>query len=126
MAPHWDIYAGRKDEAAFAATIDELLSREPCATALIVRDRMLRWVYKALERRGVRVGKDISVMGRGGLEVAEAVDPPATTVRIRRDVAATMALDSLNRLVAGERIEDIQYVPAELVVRESTGPAPSG
>ena len=74
-------------------------------------------------------------MGYDDIELAAYVDPPLTTVRQSTDEMAERAVaDLLERLGPGRgpaRVEvegapgETTMVPVELVVRESSGPAPA-
>jgi DNA-binding LacI/PurR family transcriptional regulator len=97
------------------------------ATAVVAyNDEIAVGVVNRLADRGVRVPADLSVIGFDDTALAEMVTPRLTTVRLRAaDVgqeAARMLLDGLH----GRSVDDPRAVPAELIVRASTGPVPPG
>ncbi len=96
-------------------------ARMPC------RLRALR----GLRERGIRVPEDVSVVGFDDVEWARFCEVPLTTGRSPRRDPAEMAVRELIRCVddgseaaRDGRCCDIVLTP-ELVVRQSTGPAPA-
>ncbi|MGD8486441.1 MAG: LacI family DNA-binding transcriptional regulator [Chloroflexota bacterium] len=80
---------------------------------------------KALLRR---VPETVSVIGFDDIELAPYVDPPLTTVRQHTDVMGYWAVGTLLELIASGEDQAaeaaVKRIPVEVVVRESTGPAP--
>ena len=72
-----------------------------------------------LRERGYRVPEDVSVVGYDDVEPAAHSFPPLTTVRQPLDLAGVHLVDSLLRIMAGEKPES-DLLPTKLVVREST------
>jgi DNA-binding LacI/PurR family transcriptional regulator len=122
VQPHW-VSNGLFDDATTMESLKQIFSREPYPTALLVRDPHLPAIYRFLESKGLRVGREVSVVGTDDLAAASMVRPKATTVRNPRDVMVTMTFAMLDRILNGENVDEVQEVPVELVVRESTGPA---
>jgi DNA-binding LacI/PurR family transcriptional regulator len=81
-------------------------------------------VVQAAEESGRRVPEDLSVVGYDDSPQASTSRPPLTTVR--QDVTAKghLAAGMLADLLVGRPAQS-QLLPATLVVRESTGPAPT-
>jgi LacI family transcriptional regulator len=100
-----------------------LLEASPKITGIFaLNDLMARGVLMALEALGRRVPEDISVVGFDDLPVAEDTSPRLTTVRLPLEEIGARAM----RMVlepAGER-RRIERISGEIVLRESTGPAP--
>lgn len=66
-----------------ATSVAQLLRREPRPTALMcANDFLALGVLRAAAEVGLRVPADLSVVGFDGTEVATAVTPPLTTVRV--------------------------------------------
>lgn len=89
-------------------------------------DEMAIGFMKTLTSAGVRVPQDVSIVGFDGIEFAEYCEPSLTTIRQpSRDLGATGAR-TLLRLLAdpGDGPTDAIVLRGELVVRDSTGPAP--
>ncbi|MFI2665242.1 LacI family DNA-binding transcriptional regulator [Micromonospora carbonacea] len=111
-----------RDGGARAAA--ELLDASPAPTAIVaLNDSMAVGALALLRERGVRVPEDVSVLGFDDMPIAADVTPALTTVRlplVEMGVRAmTLALDPAN---GSPRVETL---PAELVRRGSTGPAPA-
>jgi DNA-binding LacI/PurR family transcriptional regulator len=105
----------------------QLLARKVPFTALFAyNDLSAIGAIRALKEVGLRVPQDVSVMGFDDIPGAELHMPSLTTVRQPLARMGEVAAQSLL-----QRIEDNKEFPAEiavepeLVVRESTGPAPS-
>ncbi|MBB5826891.1 LacI family DNA-binding transcriptional regulator [Micromonospora carbonacea] len=111
-----------RDGGARAAA--ELLDASPAPTAIVaLNDSMAVGALALLRERGVRVPEDVSVLGFDDMPIAADVTPALTTVRlplVEMGVRAmTLALDPAS---GSPRVETL---PAELVRRGSTGPAPA-
>lgn len=72
-----------------------------------------------LKERGYRVPDDVSVVGYDDVEPAAHSFPPLTTVRQPLDMAGVQLVDSLLRLMGGEK-PDSAVLPTTLVMRDST------
>jgi LacI family transcriptional regulator len=74
--------------------------------------------------RGLRVPRDMSVVGCDDSYVASLVDPALTTLRTDLRAVGRRAVDMLVRMAgrSGEAVEDPAPLEVELVVRESTAP----
>jgi DNA-binding LacI/PurR family transcriptional regulator len=96
--------------------------RRPTAI-LAMSDAIAIGAIRALRDRGLAVPSDVSVVGFDDIELAEATDPPLTTVhqpiRGKGEAAARLLLAGL----AGEAVEAAQRLPTRLVIRKSTAPA---
>lgn len=101
---------------------------------LMHNDEMALGALLALREAGLRVPEDVSIAGWDDLPLARFTDPPLTTVRGPTEAAGQAAFDVLRTLIedrapAGEtraRTRKLQRtMRCELVVRQSTGPAPA-
>jgi DNA-binding LacI/PurR family transcriptional regulator len=107
-----------------------LLDRPDRPTAVLCfSDVIARWVVRAADDLGLRVPDDLSVVGYDDSPLARRLRPELTTVR--QDVAgkgraaAAALTDAMARAQEGEQVDPGHLLlPTELVVRESTGPAP--
>jgi len=103
-----------------------LLAEYPGITALVgTADQMAVGAMSYLRAHGVDVPAGMSVAGFNDILIAQDVTPPLTTVRLPlQDMGATalrLAMDP-----AGSDIPRTRRLTPQLVVRESTGPAPTG
>jgi LacI family transcriptional regulator len=104
----------------------KILRMKPMPSAVVaVNDLTAVGVIKAFTQAGVRVPQDICVTGFDKTRLAEYVTPALTTVDIHRDLLGSVAADALHELSSSTDAQGKEYeISAELVVRESTGPAP--
>ena len=68
---------------------------------------------------GIRIPEDLSIVGFGNILVSEYFRVPLTTIRQPKLRLGVAAMDSMARLIRGER-PDNKRLPAELIVRQST------
>jgi DNA-binding LacI/PurR family transcriptional regulator len=101
-----------------------LLEDRSITAVLCFSDVFALAVVQAAEESGRRVPEDLSVVGYDDSPQASTSRPPLTTVRqdvtAKGHLAAGMLADLLDGRPAQSRL-----LPATLVVRESTGPAPT-
>jgi DNA-binding LacI/PurR family transcriptional regulator len=95
-------------------------------TALIcVNDMMAVGALRELRERGLRVPQDVSVTGFDNVKLSEFCYPALTTVHIPRDQIGHIIC---SRLIPDGSASDLSrdeiVIDPELVLRESTGPAP--
>lgn len=89
-------------------------------------DQMALGVLHAAHERGLRVPEDLSVVGFDDSDEALAFWPALTTVHQNFDEVGRKATTQLLALIDGEPVERQKIlIPTRLVVRDSTGPAPS-
>lgn len=94
------------------------------ATAVLAyNDEVAVGVVNRLYDRGVRVPDDLSVVGVDDTALAEMVTPRLTTIRLpARALARAAARRLLTAIGGGTDGCDPLTLPAELVIRSSTGP----
>jgi DNA-binding LacI/PurR family transcriptional regulator len=95
-------------------------------TAIIcVNDITAVGALRELRERGLRVPEDVSVTGFDNVKLSEFCYPALTTVHIPRDQIGHIICESLlsktGRVATAEEI----VIDPELVLRDSTGPAPA-
>jgi DNA-binding LacI/PurR family transcriptional regulator len=96
----------------------------PDLTAVFVaNDQMALGLLRALHENGLAVPGDVSVVGFDDIPEAEFFTPPLTTVHQDFSEMGRRSLHLLvERIGAPESSAAHEIVPAELVVRSSTGP----
>lgn len=106
----------------------QLLSAGLRPTAVIcVNDFMALGVLKELREQGFAVPRDVSVTGYDNINLSQFTSPPLTTLNIPRERIGHLAFAALvpdhgeESAVGGREI----LIEPELVIRESTGPAPA-
>ncbi len=103
-----------------------LLDRpQPPTAILVITDLLAIGALRAVSERGLRIPEDISVAGFDDIVMARYTNPPLTTVRVHADrVGRTAMRLCFDRMRNPEYPTQSVYVPSELVLRGSTGPAP--
>ena len=75
----------------------------------------------ALEQAGVRVPRDMSVIGIDDISFAFLARPPLTTIRVPREQLGRIAFQSLEKMLKLKRHKGQEYyLETELIVRQST------
>jgi LacI family transcriptional regulator len=93
-----------------------------------VYDQMATAVLQWAGRNGIAVPKDLSVAGFGDTWIVQDMAPMLTTVRIPADTLSKAMVEALLAIIEGGKNADAPVCPEillELVVRETTGPAPT-
>ena len=111
--------------SAREAVAGELAAGGPAPSAVIAANDMIALgVVQQLQEQGLAVPGDVSVVGFNDFDFSSWVRPSLTTVRIP---AAAMGRRAVEVLLAAEggAVPEAPVFPAELVVRESSGPAPA-
>ena len=100
------------------------LAQRPSAI-FAASDELARGVIEAAHSVGLSVPDDLSIVGFDDTEIARIASPPLTTVRQPLQEMGAVALRTVLRLVAGEKIDSNHVeLATELVVRASTAAAP--
>jgi LacI family transcriptional regulator len=100
------------------------LSPRPTAV-MAVNDLTAVGVIKGLIKAGCRVPQDISVTGFDNTRLAEYNNPSITTIDVHREMLGQIAADALHELSSAPHPQGREYpIPAELVLRDSSGAVP--
>jgi DNA-binding LacI/PurR family transcriptional regulator len=119
-APPRVIKAHMTPEAAHTAMRRFIDSRSKFDAVLAATDIIAISSMRALASSGYSVPRDVAVVGFDDIALAAHVHPPLTTVRQDLARGASLLVDLVLRRIAGEDTEPVM-LPAELVVRESSG-----
>ena len=76
---------------------------------------------QALKERGIRVPGDVALAGFDNREIAQAIQPPLTTVELPTDKEVRLAADVIQRLLRGEDVPLRTDIETEVVLRQSCG-----
>lgn len=94
-------------------------------TAIVCDDDILAaGACKAARRLGLRVPEDLSVTGFDDLALATAVEPELTTVHLPAERVGEQGMTALLAVLDGSAWT-APDLPVRLVVRDSSGPAPT-
>jgi len=92
------------------------------ATAVVcASDMIAHGVLAELNRLGLRVPMDVSVIGFDDIPLARYTTPPLTTIRQNRLTIGKSVCIAMQQIMEGNSISRLLLMP-ELVIRESTGP----
>ena len=99
----------------------QLMDERPSATAVqAVNDLVAIGAATVFIKQGLRIPGDISIVGFGNVLVSEHFRVPLTTVRQPKLRLGAAAVEQMVKLLRNER-PATQRLPAEIVVRDSTG-----
>jgi len=117
--------AGETVEEGARATV-QLIDERATATAIqAVSDLVAMGAARVLLDQGLRLPHDVSLAGYGNIPFSEVFRVPLTTVRQPKYQLGLAAMTCMQALLLGAPASSHQ-LPAELVIRASTGPAPPG
>ena len=88
-------------------------------------DLIAAGLYVAARERGLRIPRDLSVVGFDDMDFARALGPPLTTVALDAERMGATAFELLEKRIKGTRVRRRIVLPAELLVRESTAAPPA-
>lgn len=114
----WSIAEGRQLLRRITAT-------EPWPTAIICGNSLLA-VGALLESQamGIAVPGEVSIVGYDDIEIMRELPVPITTVRVASDEVGRIAGKVVVDLVEGRHHGAGVELPSEVIVRQSSGPAP--
>ena len=111
--------------AAGRAAVRQLAERGADFTAIFAAsDQMAVAAISELRARGLSVPADVSVVGFDDIVLADAFEPPLTTIHQPRFDIGRQAMARMISLLSKERGEDVLF-ETRLIVRGSTGPMKS-
>jgi LacI family transcriptional regulator len=117
---NWQLSSG------YDATLSLMAQPRPPTAIFCANDRMALGCYEALKQLGLRIGKDVSVIGFDDEEMASHVTPKLTTLRFPR---LLMGVSAIERALSGPRVTGevhrITKIECELIERNSVGPGPA-
>lgn len=105
-----------------------VLAERPDVTAVFTaNDHMATGLLRAFWEQGRQVPEDVSVVGFDDAPESAFLVPPLTTVRQEFGHITSRAIGELVRSIteAGRAVEESVVLPVDLVVRASSGPAPT-
>ncbi len=106
-----------------SAAARTLLSHpQPPTAVFCFNDMTAIGVLSGLQQAGIQVPEEISVIGFDDVEFAAHCYPPLTTVRQPTDLMGQRLIHMLLALIQNQEDVEAEVLPAELVIRESTGP----
>lgn len=104
--------------------VDEVLMHKPTAI-LGFNDLVAAGALTRLRELNLRVPDDISVTGFDGIDFSRHTVPALTTAASPRRELGEYAWSAIRALMNSSNIEQVPLLKAEVILRESTGPAPA-
>jgi len=102
-----------------------VMAAAPAPTALLCGNDVLAFgALLEAQKMGIAVPKTLSIVGFDDLEMARHLQPALTTVHVPTEKMWNAAADRLIAALARLPVPTATEVEVELLVRESTGPAP--
>ena len=96
------------------------------ATAVVAyNDLVALGIEAGMLELGRRCPSDVSIIGIDDIDLAGAVTPALTTVRMPIDRSGTVAVDLLLQILAGGPVGDLAPLASQLIVRASTAAPPA-
>jgi LacI family transcriptional regulator len=111
-------------ELGYPGTQQLLMRRRDFTAIVCFNDISAIGCIRALHDGGLRVPHDVSVIGFDDIVSANFYVPSLTTIRQPLHAMGELAAITLLKKIARERQPETLRVEPELIVRESTGPAP--
>ncbi|WP_253776502.1 LacI family DNA-binding transcriptional regulator [Goodfellowiella coeruleoviolacea] len=117
------VVCGESSAEPARAALHRLLDLDQPPTAVVSgNNRMTVGVLRAAGDRGLRIGRDLAVVGYDDVEWAELVDPPLTTIaQPITDIGRTAVRLLLDRITHPDRPARTVRLPGRLVHRRSCG-----
>lgn len=114
----WTIAEGRQ-------LLRRITAQRPWPTAVLCGNSLLA-VGAMLESQamGIAVPEDMSIVGYDDIEIMRELPIPVTTVRVASDEVGRQASRVIVDLIEGQNVGAGIELPAEIVVRRSSGPPP--
>lgn len=108
------------NSAHLLAIVQQLVKTQKCDAILASNDVWAAELLRAVRREGLRVPRDVAVIGFDNLMFAPLCDPALTTIDQQHEAFATAAVNLMEQSVAGKggKVHEIVIQP-KLVVRES-------
>jgi LacI family transcriptional regulator len=117
-------HAEPTEENGFRLMLAMLRDAAPPTAVLCATDRLAVGALHAAADAGLRVGRDVSIIGYDNLPMATYTDPPLTTIEQPIERAGARMVEMLLALMAGAEPKNFAELwPARLIPRESDGPA---
>lgn len=116
--------AGRTMEDGAKVAEQMLLECSDATAVQAVNDLVAAGAAEALLQRRLRIPTDLSVAGFGNTMLSEYFQIPLTTINQPKHRLGLAAVDSMLQLLKGKR-PDPKRLPAELIVRASSGTPPA-
>lgn len=118
--PKLQIDADTSEEQGYEAATKLLKSKLQFDAIFGASDLISIGAIKAFKEQGLKVPKDVAVIGFDDIPTASYTTPPLTTVQQDTMLAGELLVENLLKLIKGEKVESF-LMPAKLIIRNSCG-----
>jgi DNA-binding LacI/PurR family transcriptional regulator len=123
LARHALVIPGDFTEEAGVSAAGELLRRAELPTAIFAaNDMVAAGLLGGLDRAGVQVPDDVSIVGYDNISIAHLAHVSLTTVDQPRTEMGRLALELLLDRIDNRRANEVRLIEPSLVVRSTTAP----
>lgn len=112
-----------RDEETVCNAVDVLLSSQVRPTAIFcATDLYAIYAMRYLQKKGLHIPEDISIIGIDDIEISSFTTPALTTIRVDREELGKYGFELLMQGIAGESMHNISLEPTGVIQRGSTMP----
>jgi LacI family transcriptional regulator len=111
------------EESGYRAAMTLLSRNDPPTAVLAMNDRMAIGAMAAAADLGIRIPRDLAVVGFDDIPAASYMRPSLSSVAHPAHAMGVAAMIAMFDLLAGKPVPPTTWIPTALVVRESSGPA---
>ena len=126
---HWDVLCPYDTAEAknVALKLLENYGGDSPTAFICGNDIIAHGVIHAASKLNIKIPETLSVVGIGDFKGSSAIEPPLTTVRLPARRIGQLAADVLINEIMGNTPQMVDHIiPTKLILRESTGEAPTG
>ncbi len=105
--------------------IASVIGHFPFTAVVAFSDIVALGVYRGLQKRGVDIPREVSVVGFDNTYFSSFLNPPLTTVNIPRDDLSRMVVECLTKPAGSKHRTSSLRLATDLIVRESTALPPA-
>jgi len=120
-------YLPQYGEAAMTRWLEDHRGLGDITAVFCAADNLALGALTALQKAGLRVPADVSLMGFDGVTIGELTDPPLTTVSVPLDQLGPAALHLLEQRILNPHLERAAHrleLGCRLSIRDSVAPVP--
>ncbi|MHA6480448.1 LacI family DNA-binding transcriptional regulator [Paenibacillus sp. strain BS8-2] len=119
------VVTGAFDPSHGYEAVKQLMREEPSITAIFTLNDIIAFgAMKGLSELGIRIPRDVSLVGFDDLKLSEFMVPPLTTVRRFRYDISSIIVKVLTELITNKNISEVNIsLKTELIERESCAQA---
>lgn len=118
---HTVYYSSEDEQDLFNGTFDQFILKrfEGCTAVICFNDRVAVRLIHLLDRYGIRVPDDVSVIGHDCSLMSEYVTPKLTTILHLKADLGMIAAENLIRLIKNPRFDANRIIEPRIIERES-------